>query len=328
MFVGNTVPANASYSSALSDVVYGNNKFVGIIDANFRYNNSTPYMVAVVSSDNGNTWTSSANILPLSNTLTTSFGEQVFYSGGNYIALTEGTGSSYGNLPPRYAYSNDGISWSTANLPKVFANAYITAGEYFPRILNSFQNDNTNTLIIYGYDVNGSNTAQQQAYTVSTTDGGNSWTTSNYAGNIAAIIYSVRNKIFSSIDNEVMTGLNLRESNTSNGLGNTIQLYKSVDDGFSFTFVSNITAPNSVSTTNSIYDPSSGRIILVGTTASYYNYNTSSTVYSNEFSSTTTIPTIVMYDSNGDFYDDVSTGNYQSLGSNFGSSMTMIIKTA
>mgnify|MGYP003352854889 CR=1 FL=1 len=139
--------------------------------------------------------------------------------------------------------------------------------------------------------------------------------------------------IFSTIDNEVLTALNRQIANNPNIASNTIQLYRSTDDGLSFSFVSNTTAPNSVGTVNSFYDKNKGRIVLLGDDTNYLNYNpgnsTYTTVYgSNEFSSTTTIPTIVLYDSNGNVYDDVTIGSYQSLGSGAGTSMTMIIKTA
>jgi len=329
IFVGNAAPANAFYQSFLNDVIYANNKFVGIVNANYRFNNSSPRLVSVVSSDNANTWNDSANIFAMSANTSDpvlSLTPKVFYNGGNYVAVSGGFGTSYGSLPPRYAYSNDGINWTSANVPKIFANSRITTTTYYPQIYNVLQNDNTNTLIIYGYDINGSNTAQQTFYTASTTDGGNSWTTSNYSGNTNPIVYG--SSIFSTVGNLVLSAVNRQQSNISNGLGNTIQLFKSEDDGFSFSFVSNITAATSISTRNSIYDQAKGRILLVGNNASYFEYSNSSTVYSSQFSSTTTIPTIVMYDSNGDFYDDVSAGTYQSLGSSFGSSMTMIIKTA
>ena len=188
-----------------------------------------------------------------------------------------------------------------------------------------------NKFIVYGLDVNGINTAQVVYYTTSTIDGGNSWVTSNYAGNTA--IFSGVPNIFSTIDNEVLTALNRQIANNPNIASNTIQLYRSTDDGLSFSFVSNTTAPNSVGTVNSFYDKNKGRIVLLGDDTNYLNYNpgnsTYTTVYgSNEFSSTTTIPTIVLYDSNGNVYDDVTIGSYQSLGSGAGTSMTMIIKTA
>lgn len=325
MFVGNAAPANASYQSFVPDIIYANNKMLAMIDANYRFNNSTPQLVAVVSSDNGNTWTSSANIMRISNA-SQGVNTVVNFNSGNYVAITEGRSSNTDPYPARYSYSNDGLTWSSANLPKVFANSFYANNSIpFPYVFNIFQNQNTDTLIVYAWDRNASNTSEYQLYTTSTSDGGNSWTTSNWTYNEA--VWG-RSAIFNTVGNIVLTAYNREQVNTANSLGNTIQLLQSLDGGYSFSNVANITAPNSVGTTNSIYDAGAGRIILLSNNASYYSFDTNSTVYSSEFSSTTTIPTIVTYDSNGDFYDDVGTGNYQSLGSNFGSSMTMIIKTA
>jgi hypothetical protein len=296
-----------------------------MIDANYRFNNSIPQLVAVSSSDKGNTWTSSANIMRITNA-TQSINTVVNFNSGNYVAITAGISSNTDPYPARYSYSNDGLTWISANLPKVFANSFYANNSIpFPYVFNIFQNENTDTLIVYAWDRNASNTSEYQFYTTSTSDGGNSWTTSNWTYNEA--VWG-RSAIFNTVGNIVLTAYNREQVNTANSLGNTIQLLQSLDGGYSFSNVANITAPNSVGTTNSIYDAAAGRIILLSNNASYYSFDTNSTVYSSEFSSTTTIPTIVTYDSNGDFYDDVGTGNYQSLGSNFGSSMTMIIKTA